>query len=187
MNSLNHYAYGSVVEFFYAYIAGIRPAEPGYKKAIIAPVPDMRLHFCKCCYHSASGNYVSEWKIDNNGIFHLHVEIPFGCEAKVQLPRSGGRKEQLFAGCYDFSYQPDQDFRKIYDENTRLSQIAKDSEVLDILKEDLPAAYQMVMSRNPEHMERSLNELKDLFFMGITPEAADKAIKKISSLERWEI
>ena len=55
------------------------------------------------------------------------------------------------------------------------------------LKEDLPAAYQMVMSRNPEHMERSLNELKDLFFMGITPEAADKAIKKISSLERWEI
>ena len=139
----------------------------------------MRLHFCKCCYHSAYGNYVSEWEIDNNGIFHLHVEIPFGCEAKVQLPRSGGRKEQLFAGCYDFSYQPDQDFRKIYDENTRLSQIAKDSEVLDILKEDLPAAYQMVMSRNPEHME--------LFFMGITPEAADKAIKKISSLERWEI
>lgn len=187
MNSLNHYAYGSVVEFFYAYIAGIRPAEPGYKKAIIAPVPDMRLHFCKCCYHSACGNYVSEWKIDNNGIFHLHVEIPFGCEAQVQLPRSGGRKEQLFAGSYDFSYQPDQDFRKIYDENTRLSQIAKDSEVLDILKEDLPAAYQMVMSRNPEHMERSLNELKDLFFMGITPEAADKAIKKISSLERWEI
>ena len=106
------------------------------------------------------------------------MEIPFGCEDKVQLPRSGGRKEQLFAGCYDFSYQPDQDFRKIYDENTRLSKIAKDSEVLNILKEDLPAAYQMVMSRNPEHMERSLNELKDLFFMGITPEAEIRQLKK---------
>ena len=29
--------------------------------------------------------------------------------------------------------------------------------------------------------------IRMIFFMGITPEAADKAIKKISSLERWEI
>ena len=58
--------------------------------------------------------------------------------------------------------------------------------MLDILR---GPASSLSDGNEPEsgHMERSLNELKDLFFMGITPEAADKAIKKISSLERWEI
>ena len=32
MNSLNHYAYGSVMEFVYAYAAGIRPLEAGFGK-----------------------------------------------------------------------------------------------------------------------------------------------------------
>ena len=97
-----------------------------------------------------------------------------------------GRKEQLLQDAMTFPTSLTRISARSMIENTRLGQIAR---ILSAgySKEDLPAAYQMVMSRNPEHMERSLNELKDLFFMRITPEAADKAIKKISSLERWEI
>lgn len=55
MNSLNHYSYGSVMEFVYAYAAGIRPLEPGFAKAVIAPHPDIRLRKMECSYHSVSG------------------------------------------------------------------------------------------------------------------------------------
>ncbi|MCL1909332.1 MAG: family 78 glycoside hydrolase catalytic domain, partial [Kiritimatiellaeota bacterium] len=37
MNSMNHYAYGSIVEWMYRNLAGLRPAAPGFRKALIAP------------------------------------------------------------------------------------------------------------------------------------------------------
>lgn len=53
MNSLNHYAYGSVVQYFYEYIAGIRPKRPGFKEAFIEPKPDIRIQGVMCSYDSA--------------------------------------------------------------------------------------------------------------------------------------
>lgn len=37
MNSLNHYSYGSVVEYLYRDVAGLKALEPGFKKALITP------------------------------------------------------------------------------------------------------------------------------------------------------
>ena len=34
MNSLNHYAYGSVVEFLYKNVAGIKADKKGFRKVI---------------------------------------------------------------------------------------------------------------------------------------------------------
>ena len=184
MNSLNHYAYGSVVEFFYAYIAGIRPMVPGFEKAVIAPTPNARLRYCNCRYESVSGTYVSNWNINEDGKFTMHVEIPFGCEAEVVFPRCKGKREVLEAGSYDFSYMPDRDFRQIYDENTRMSQLADDKEALEILKEELPAAYGIIIRQDAEHLQLSFKELGGLFFMGFTPEKVEKAAKKIYALIR---
>lgn len=58
MNSLNHYAYGSVMEFVYGFAAGIRPLHAGFKKAVIAPHPDVRIPFINCSYNSVNGKYV---------------------------------------------------------------------------------------------------------------------------------
>jgi alpha-L-rhamnosidase len=45
MNSLNHYAYGSVLEWICRYAAGLNQAEDGigFQKALIRPYPDVRL------------------------------------------------------------------------------------------------------------------------------------------------
>ena len=43
MNSFNHYAYGSVADWIYEEAAGIRPLEPGFAQAQVAPKPDRRL------------------------------------------------------------------------------------------------------------------------------------------------
>lgn len=61
MNSLNHYSYGSVVEFLYVYGAGIRPAEAGYRHAVIAPTPSVWLGSMHTSYQSNAGLYVSDW------------------------------------------------------------------------------------------------------------------------------
>ena len=49
MNSLNHYAYGSIVDWMYRNLCGLNPVEeaPGYKKAVIRPMPDKRLPWAK--------------------------------------------------------------------------------------------------------------------------------------------
>lgn len=198
MNSFNHYSYGSVVEFFYAYIAGIRPAEPGYRRAVIAPEPSMKFRFFNCSYNSASGKYVSNWKIAEDGTFSMHVEIPFGCEAVVTLPRCSGKNVQgidaavgadgsavLSAGVYDFSYTPTRDFRRIYSPATRLGELAGDAEAMAILKEDLPNAYGMILGQDVENMNLSLGELSHMFFMGFAPEAVERATEKICALIRW--
>ena len=199
MNSFNHYSYGSVVEFFYAYIAGIRARCPGYRKAVIAPVPDMRFRYVRCRFDSACGTYVSDWSIEEDGTFRLHVEIPFDCEAEVTLPRCDGRdvcggeksqispdgKVMLSAGNYEFAYRPTRDFRRIYDENTRLAEVAGDEEVLAILKEELPAAYGIVIQKDAENGSLTFGELGSLFFMGFTPEKVARATDKIFQLIRW--
>lgn len=80
MNSMNHYAYGSVVEWMYRYMAGLNPAEPGFKRARIAPVTDPRFTFVKAEYDSAAGLYKSAWTRDANQLT-CEIEVPFDCTA----------------------------------------------------------------------------------------------------------
>ena len=44
MNSLNHYAYGAIVEWMYRYMCGLNPvdAAPGYRKFVLKPYVDDR-------------------------------------------------------------------------------------------------------------------------------------------------
>ena len=186
MNSLNHYSYGSVVEFFYAYIAGIRGVAPGFKRAVIAPTPDMRFRYFNCSYNSASGTYVSNWAIQEDGQLQIHIEIPFDCEAEVTLPRYDGESTFLLsAGTYDFAYMPTKDYRKRYDGNTRLSQLSEDPVVLEILRDKLPIAYGMIMNKDKESCNFTLGELGFLFFMGFNPQMVGEATAQIYELIQW--
>lgn len=185
MNSLNHYSYGSVVQFFYEYIAGLRATEPGFKKVIIAPLPNMKFRYFNCSYNSAAGNYVVNWRIEQDGTFRLHVEIPFDCEAKVVLPRHRGGEKLLTSGEYDFLYTPEEDFRQIYSSATRLGEVAQDAEVMEILQKELPAAYGMIMSQDKENMNLTFGELSVMFFMGFNPEMVGRATEQIFKLKRY--
>jgi len=61
MNSLNHYAYGSVCEAIYSRIMGLQNAAPGWKKALIAPKIDGRLKHAAIVYDSPSGTWKAPW------------------------------------------------------------------------------------------------------------------------------
>ncbi|MCH5352537.1 MAG: family 78 glycoside hydrolase catalytic domain [Acutalibacter sp.] len=101
MNSLNHYAYGSIADWMYRNLCGLNPCEdaPGYKKAVIRPQPDPRVRFAKMHLDSAAGRYEIHWRYDGDEL-HVDVTVPFDCEAELQLPN--GTVHHLTAGSYQF-------------------------------------------------------------------------------------
>ena len=100
MNSLNHYAYGSVLEWIFAYAAGLRPVEAGFTRTLIAPYPIKELGFLKCEYLSAAGLWKVSWEFGNDGAVLYKITVPFGAVAEVLLP--GREKMRLKPGTYEF-------------------------------------------------------------------------------------
>ncbi len=87
MNSFNHYAYGSVIEWFYDTIAGLKPdaSVPGWKHFHIAPHPGGGLTSAKATLETPYGPAASAWKIVN-GHFELTATIPPNTTAEIALP-----------------------------------------------------------------------------------------------------
>ena len=98
MNSLNHYSYGSIEAWMYGDVAGIREAEPGFRKAVIKPNPDARLRYVDCKMETAAGIYESHWKYEEDGSVTYRFHVPFGAKALICLP--DGRTETVAAGDY---------------------------------------------------------------------------------------
>ncbi|MBI1256341.1 MAG: Bacterial alpha-L-rhamnosidase [Chloroflexi bacterium] len=91
MNSLNHYAYGSIVEWMYRDMCGLNPTDgedgiAGFHHARIAPKPDKSMAWARARYRSAAGCYESGWRIDEAGQLTLEICIPFNAQARVVLP-----------------------------------------------------------------------------------------------------
>jgi len=79
MVSFNHYAFGSVGEFYYRYVLGIQPAEPGFAKVRIKPFTDVRLGGVSGRYYSRTGDIKVSWQVQHTGL-HIDVEVPVPAE-----------------------------------------------------------------------------------------------------------
>lgn len=101
MNSLNHYAYGSIGEWIYREVCGLNQCTPGFKKVIIKPKLDKRLKYCKCSFQSVNGMYYVEWDMSDTTV-KVIVDIPFGCEANIQLL---SLNKELTHGHYEFTLE----------------------------------------------------------------------------------
>ena len=99
MNSYNHYAYGSVMEFVIKRIAGLQPNAAGYKKIKIAPKPCKGLAEIKAEYDSVSGKIVAGYG-QTNGKITFFAEIPEGVEAEIVLPNE--KPVKVKSGGYEY-------------------------------------------------------------------------------------
>ncbi len=103
MNSMNHYAYGSVVEWMYRCMCGLNPDAPGFKRAVIEPHSDGRFAYVKAVYDSASGRYECGWRQTAQGVLYS-VRVPFGAQARFvpEAPDArlwiGGMEAELVDG-----------------------------------------------------------------------------------------
>ncbi len=114
MNSLNHYAYGSIAEWIWRWAAGLDQADDSvaYKKIQYHPVLDARMKRMKAELKSASGLWKSEWAFDGKTA-DITLTVPFGCSAVIELekaPESAykdlGPDHTVGAGTWHFCYSP---------------------------------------------------------------------------------
>jgi len=97
MVSFNHYAFGSVGEFYYQYILGIKPMLPGYDKLHFEPFPDERIGSVSGSYISRKGEIKSKWAYQEEKLF---ISLTTPVEAEIVLP--DGRKETVVPGTYEY-------------------------------------------------------------------------------------
>ena len=100
MVSFDHYASGSVGEFLYTRIAGLRIVEPGYKKFAIKPVLGGDITSVETSTLTPYGRINLSWKKEE-GQFKLHVDVPMSTTCQVTLPN--GEEQVLTYGCHDIA------------------------------------------------------------------------------------
>lgn len=101
MTSFNHYAFGSVANWMFRTIAGLAPAEAGWKTIRVAPVPGGGLTEARASYTSPYGRVESEWRIDD-GVFSLNLKVPPNSRAEVVLPGGEGEAIKVGSGIHGF-------------------------------------------------------------------------------------
>ena len=158
MNSLNHYAFGSITEWLYQTVFGLKPNAdyPGFKHALIAPMPHYKLKRAKMSYQSIAGEYQIGWHLTNEGDLFVNVSVPFNCQAALLLPdvrqetlnMSGSpisinkkNKDlliQLSAGQYEFRYQPTREYFKRYSIDISLEKLIENKHTKKILEKHIP-------------------------------------------------
>jgi len=144
MNSFNHYAYGSIVEWMYRNAAGIQPVEsaPGFRRFRLKPQPNYLLKSVNAEYMSPAGKIISKWDIKEDGSVSFYFKIPFNTTAELVLPDAEGTElegvHELECGEYTFSYMPNKPYRKMFGINTSMRELFENEKAAEIVKSHLP-------------------------------------------------
>lgn len=141
MNSLNHYAFGSIGEWMYRKLAGINSIEPGFKKILIKPQFVKGINKVNATFASVYGNITVSYTYNGSEV-EMNVVIPPNTTAILELP---GKKQsiEVGSGSYAFEYIAETDF-----EEERFSMSSTLKEILDH-----PLAAQILKQKAPEFLK----------------------------------
>ena len=110
MNSLNHYAYGSIGNWLHTRLCGLRPLEPGYRKFSVTPRFIKGITWAELKFDSVYGLIAIRWQCEN-GQITLDLEVPANTTAVLTLPEQPQTRE-LGSGKYHFAYATETDLRQ---------------------------------------------------------------------------
>ena len=101
MTSFNHYAFGAVADWMHRIVAGLAPAEPGYRRLRIAPRPGGRLTSAAATHETPYGTAEVAWTLEDEA-FSLELTVPPSTNAEVSLP-DGSAPVEVGSGHHSFS------------------------------------------------------------------------------------
>ncbi|WP_026536809.1 glycoside hydrolase family 78 protein [Arthrobacter sp. 9MFCol3.1] len=131
MTSFNHYALGAVADWMHRTVAGLAPAEPGYKRIRIAPKPGGDLTSASARHLTPYGEASTSWQIEEDTVT-LDITVPEGTSAEVVLPlHPDSVVLEVGPGTHSWSYQVPQDYneRPVYSLDTTFGVLAQDPNV----------------------------------------------------------
>lgn len=103
MNSLNHYAYGSIGDWMYRKVADVSQLKPGYKKFKVQPMFVKGIEESGVEFESVYGKIESKWSCKDGKICG-YVNVPVNTTAEIHLPE----KEDVLtvgSGVYKYEYE----------------------------------------------------------------------------------
>lgn len=174
MNSMNHYSYGSIVEWMFRHGAGINTVDnmPGLRKISMAPTPNPELGFMNASYDSSCGTYKCGWKLLSDDEIQITAEVPFGGQAELILPYAPKEifedKDNLVTanvkdgicilepGTYEIQYKLTKSMKKEFSLDSTCRELLKNAEIkafMDEEKWDVPLQY----------LGNTVNEMHELF------------------------
>lgn len=192
MNSMNHYSYGTIVEWLFRHCIGLEPKEecPGFKEVTIRPEFSWELGSASAVYDSAAGCYEIEWKMTEPDYIELSVTIPFGCGAELSLP---GAPKELFvdksnpifadvkadichlgAGQYHVGYRTRYNYQKEYSIDTPIGVLFRNQQATKKL-----AGIVNYTDIAVQYRSYSLREIYERFDSCLTKEIIDRAKKAL--------
>ena len=143
MNSLNHYAYGAIGNWFYEGILGIHGLNPGYSQIRIAPNIHWSIHQFTGTYLTTNGTLKIDFKVDSQNRIILNLTVPFNTLVKLKLPNLAEKEKNKFKqyywegeylklsmGNYEFNYQSSQNLNFHFNLNLTLREIWQDPMIL---------------------------------------------------------
>lgn len=176
MNSLNHYSYGSIVEWIYRHVIGIQPVEsaPGFKKAIIAPELNKRMKSADAKYISAAGEYRIFWTVTDPRRVHLEINVPFDATAELHFPGSD-RIDKLCSGQFSFDYELETPLWEPVSADTNFADLREDPAATSVLDKYMPGWKDFP----PIFTSVPLRDLADDPYLNVSEETIELIVKEL--------
>lgn len=133
MTSFNHYAFGAVADWMHRVVAGLAPAEPGYRRIRIAPQPPRRgLSSASATLNTPYGTAQVSWRLAD-GQVEVSATVPVGVTADVVLP--SGATSQATSGTHQWTepFAVDALIRPEFTVDSRMAEIVDDKPALEVL------------------------------------------------------
>lgn len=146
LNSMNHYAYGSIGDWMYRKIGGINQLEPGYRRFCVKPMLVRGIEESRTSLESPYGEILSEVSC-REGKIKIRIKVPVNTTAVICLPE---RKDKVEVGSGEYIYE--------YETETSLRELkyTLDSTLGDILNE--PEGRRLMEEMAPELMANPMIE-----------------------------
>lgn len=195
MNSMNHYSYGSILEWMFRYVAGLNFLEeaPGGTEISIEPRLNWDLKHVEASYDSPAGIYKCSWKLSDPKHVSVQVSVPFGGRAKLRLPLAG---EELYEqqdntmlarvqggicllepGEYTVSYELSKSLKKEYDLDTPIRELLGQGAMVEKLKE----IFNIAETPN-QYLDFSIRAFSEIF-----GHFSEETLERIESILRYSI
>ena len=102
MLSFNHGDLGAVADWLHRTVAGLAPAEPGYRRILVVPRPGGGLTHASAAHETPYGRAEVSWvRID--GRLEVEVVVPVGAGAIVRLPDPAWTEAEVGPGRHRFA------------------------------------------------------------------------------------
>ena len=101
MNSFNHYALGAVVDWLHRSVAGLAPAEPGYRRLLVQPVPGPGLDHATAQHDTPYGRAEAGWRRTAGGVV-VHAVVPTGTTAATVVLPDGRPEFEVASGRHEW-------------------------------------------------------------------------------------